>query len=85
MAKRTGLDQRLKKDRAEGLFEPTAGKVQPQKVTLYVRPDQVKTIERIQFQEWERTGKRPEKSTLVQEALDLLAAKYGVHSNTSSR
>jgi len=78
MAKRTGLDQRLKKDRSEGLFEPTAEKVPPQKVTLYVRPDQVKMVERIQFQEWERTGKRPGKSTLVQEALDLLAAKYGV-------
>lgn len=78
MAKRTGLDQRLKKDRSKGLFEPTAEKVRPQKVTLYVRPDQVKMVERVQFQEWERTGKRPEKSTLVQEALDLLAARYGV-------
>ena len=78
MVKRTGLDQRLERDRSEGLFEPTVKKTHPQKVTIYVRPDQVKMIERIQFQEWERTGKRPEKSTLVQEALDLLAAKYGI-------
>jgi len=82
MVKRTRLGERLrkdrKKDRNEGLFEPTAEKVHPQKVTLYVRPDQVKMIERIQFQEWECTEKKPEKSTLVQEALDLLAAKYGV-------
>jgi len=78
MAKRTRLNQRLKKDKGEGLFEPTVERTHPQKVTIYVRPDQVKMIERIQFQEWERTEKRPEKSTLVQEALDLLAAKYGV-------
>lgn len=78
MAERTRLGERLKKDRNEGLFEPTAERAHPQKVTLYVRPDQVKMIERIQFQEWERTEKRPEKSTLVQEALDLLATKYGV-------
>ena len=78
MAKRTKLGERLEKDRDEGLFEPTGGKMRPQKVTLYVRPDQVKMVERIQFQEWERIGKRPQKSILVQEALDLLADKYNV-------
>jgi len=78
MVKRTGLDERLEKDRGEGLFQPTLERLHPRKVTLYIRPDQVKMIERIQFQEWERTGKRPEKSTLVQEALDLLAGKYDI-------
>ena len=47
-----------------------------EKVTLYVRPDQVMRIEEIQLQERRRTGKRPDKSDLVQEALDLLIQKY---------
>jgi hypothetical protein len=46
------------------------------KVTLYVRPDQVVGIEAIQLQERKRTGMRPDKSRLVQEALDLLINKY---------
>ncbi len=47
------------------------------KVTLYVRPDQVLAVEKIQLAERERTGKRRDKSELVQEALDLLIEKYG--------
>ena len=46
------------------------------KVTLYVRPDQVIAIEDIQLRERKRTGSRPDKSVLVQEALDLLVEKY---------
>jgi hypothetical protein len=46
------------------------------KVTLYVRPDQIIGIEAIQLQERMRTGMRPDKSRLVQEALDLLINKY---------
>ncbi|MFL6274431.1 MAG: hypothetical protein ACJ74G_04405 [Blastocatellia bacterium] len=46
------------------------------KVTLYVRPDQVVAIETIQLDERRRTGSRPDKSALVQEALDLLISKY---------
>jgi hypothetical protein len=45
-------------------------------VTLYVRPDQVLAIEAIQLEARRRTGSRPDKSTLVQEALDLLIGKY---------
>jgi hypothetical protein len=45
------------------------------KVTLYVRPDQVLAIEAIQLEARRRTGSRPDKSTLVQEALDLLIGK----------
>ena len=48
------------------------------KVTLYVRPDQVLAIEAIQLEERRRTGSRPDKSALVQEALDLLINKYGL-------
>lgn len=46
------------------------------KVTLYVRPEQVMELEEIQLKERRRTGTRPDKSDLVQEALDLLIAKY---------
>ena len=46
------------------------------KVTLYVRPDQVVGVESIQLSERKRTGQRPDKSSLVQEALDLLINKY---------
>jgi hypothetical protein len=47
-----------------------------EKVTLYVRPDQVLSVEEIQLEQRRRTGKRPNKSDLVQEALDLLIQKY---------
>jgi hypothetical protein len=47
-----------------------------EKVTLYVRPDQVLAVEEIQLEQRRRTGKRPDKSDLVQEALDLLIQKY---------
>ena len=46
------------------------------KVTLYVRPEQVVEVESIQLAERKRTGLRPDKSSLVQEALDLLINKY---------
>ncbi|MBV9468429.1 MAG: hypothetical protein JOZ57_04235 [Abitibacteriaceae bacterium] len=46
------------------------------KVTLYIRPEQVIAIESIQLQERQRTGKKPDKSDLMQEALDLLIERY---------
>ena len=46
------------------------------KVTLYIRPDQVVAIEDIQLRERKRTDNRRDKSSLVQEALDLLVEKY---------
>ncbi|MBY0373987.1 MAG: hypothetical protein K2Q23_08320 [Bryobacteraceae bacterium] len=54
------------------------GKERPriEKVTLYVRADQVLGIEEIQLAERQLTGKKPDKSDLVQEALDLLLEKY---------
>lgn len=55
---------------------PSANKPKLEKVTLYVRPEQVMHLEEIQLQERRRTGKRPDKSDLVQEALDLLIQKY---------
>ena len=47
-----------------------------EKVTLYIRPEQVIALEQIQLQTRKRTGKKPKKSELVQEALDLLIEKY---------
>lgn len=46
------------------------------KVTIYVRPEQVLAVEEIQLAERKRTGKKPDKSDLMQEALDLLIQKY---------
>lgn len=51
-------------------------KVKLEKVTLYVRPEQVLRLEEVQLQERRRTGRRPDKSDLVQEALDLLFQRY---------
>jgi hypothetical protein len=58
--------------------EPEAPEIKPRlsKVTWYVRPDQITAVEKIQLAERERTGKKPDKSDLIQEALDLLIKKY---------
>jgi hypothetical protein len=48
------------------------------KVTLYIRPDQVVAIEKIQLEQRQKTGRKPDKSDLVQEALDLLEQKYAL-------
>ena len=83
--KRTSLKERRAQDRrgVDSIFEATAqlpgaadAKEPLAKVTLYIRPDQVVAIEDIQLAERKSTGKRPDKSALVQEALDLLIAKY---------
>jgi hypothetical protein len=84
MTKRVPVSDRRKQDRRgiDAILEnppPSAPATRPklEKVTLYVRPDQVLRIEEIQLQERRRTGKRPDKSDLVQEALDLLIERYG--------
>jgi hypothetical protein len=46
------------------------------KITLYVRPDQVVTLEEIQLSERRRTGRKPDKSGLLQDAIDLLIERY---------
>ena len=46
------------------------------KVTVYIRPQQVIAVEAIQLAERQRTGQKPDKSELMQEALDLLIEKY---------
>ena len=47
-----------------------------EKVTLYIRSEQVIALEQIQLAQRKHTGKKPKKSELVQEALDLLIEKY---------
>ena len=48
------------------------------KTTVYLRPGQVEAVEEIQLQERKRTGKKPDKYALAQEAFDLLIRKYGL-------
>jgi len=83
--KRTSLKERRAKDKrgVDAIFEAstqsaeiTEAREPLAKVTLYIRPDQVVAIEDIQLAERKNTGKRPDKSALVQEALDLLITKY---------
>ena len=87
MAKRTSLKERRERDRkgVDALIEgpprksaSASAEEKPAlaKVTLYVRPDQVLAVEEIQLRERRRTGAKPDKSALVQEALDLLIEKY---------
>ena len=46
------------------------------KMTVYVRPDQILALEEIQLAERKRTGRRKDKSDLVQEAFDLLIERH---------
>jgi hypothetical protein len=88
--KRIPLSERRERDAAKGVdaviqtingdaAQPRSGseeKVILAKVTMYIRPEQVAAIEAIQLAERQRTGKRPDKSDLAQEAIDLLIQKY---------
>lgn len=87
MTKRVSLNERREQDRKgiDAIVTDTASELsgsglgrraKVEKVTLYVRPEQVMKLEEIQLAERRRTGKRPDKSDLVQEALDLLIQKY---------
>ncbi len=86
MAKRISLSERRANEKRgmDVLFEQedrVADRVEREKpelakVTLYVRPDQVTAIEDIQLRMRKRTGKKPDKSDLIQEALDLLIEKH---------
>jgi len=90
--KRVPLSERRADDRrgVDALFEPTVpsppgessfpGEPTPApklvKATYYIRSEQVIALESIQLAERQRLGKRRDKSELIQEALDLLIAKY---------
>lgn len=84
MPKRVSLSERRATDRKgiDLLFESGEKPVEPKKkqevakVTLYIRPEQVLAIEKIQLAERERTGQRKDKSVLIQEAIDLLVEHY---------
>jgi hypothetical protein len=84
VSKRVSLSERRSQDKKgiDALIQPTG---EPKRVdkplvkaTYYIRPEQVVAIESIQLEERQKTGKRKDKSELVQEALDLLFAKYHV-------
>ena len=84
MSKRVSLSERRSQDKKgiDALIQPTGEPKQADKplvkATYYIRPEQVVSLESIQLQERQKTGKRKDKSELVQEALDLLFAKYNV-------
>jgi len=78
---RKGVDLLIgESPRSEGAVAPPSpggsGCKRLEKVTLYIRPEQVMGLEEIQLQQRRLTGKKPDKSALVQEALDLLIQKY---------
>ena len=82
--KRTSLSDRRAQDKkgVDVIFDtpaqaaPEIKKPTLAKVTMYVRAEQIEAVEEIQFNERKRTGKKPDKSDLFQEALDLLIEKY---------
>lgn len=86
--KRVSVKDRREQDTkgkgVDALFEPSKkqeaenDKQEVAKVTLYIRPDQVLALEHIQLVERKRTGARRDKSSLIQEALDLLIKKYNL-------
>ena len=73
------MDNRRAAKRARQTSEPKArqsGKDGKAKVTLYIRPDQVAAIEEIQLNQRRKTGRKPDKQDLIQEAVDLLIQEY---------
>ena len=85
MSKRVPLSARRAQDRKglDALIRPTGGEKKQEekplvKATYYIRPEQVVALEMIQLEERQKTGKRKDKSELVQEAIDLLIGKYQV-------
>ncbi len=52
--------------------EQSDGKSARVKVTVYLQPDDVVTIDELQIAEFKRTGKKPEKSELVSRAIQML-------------
>ncbi len=81
--KRTSLKDRRAQDRkGVDAIIPTSSTVPPAldaartKVTVYIRPDQVVAIEDLQLVIRKDTGTRPDKSALIQQAIDLLMEKH---------
>ncbi|KAF0249330.1 MAG: hypothetical protein FD167_1268 [bacterium] len=77
--KRVSLDQRLKQksNPLDTVFEPTE-KPKPtlKKLTAYILPEHYIALEEIQLSELKKTGKKPDKLDLFQEAIELLIEKY---------
>jgi len=69
-------EKMIQQPEVRSLPSQTRQRAKLEKVTLYVRPEQVLQLEEVQLQERRRTGRRPDKSDLVQEALDLLFQRY---------
>lgn len=75
-SKNTGEAETVDEANAQSIETENTSKPTLAKVTLYIRPDQVLAIESIQLEQRQKTGKKPDKSDLIQEALDLLVEHY---------
>ncbi len=81
MPARPSARERIAKDREEprlaALFGPTK-EPSHQKMMIYIRPSQFRGLEALRFARLQETGKAPDKSSLVREAIDLLFERHGV-------
>lgn len=68
-------NRQLKESSPEAEIETSDEKQEYIKVTVYIRPDQLASLEEFQVMERKKTGKRPSKMVLVREALDLWIEK----------
>ena len=71
-----GITEKSRSAPTGELSETPSPKTVLSKVTVYIRPEQVVAVEAIQLAERQRSGVKPDKSALMQEALDLLVEKY---------
>jgi hypothetical protein len=80
--KRVKLEDRLNKPKPiDSVFEPTEQtKPTLKKLTAYILPEHYIALEEIQLSELKKTGKKPDKLDLFQEALELLIEKYNKQS-----
>lgn len=90
MAKRASLKDRRATDQQglNAIFQnPTEAISEPEnkvsdnkenfiKATYYLELDQITVLETIQLKQRKETGSKPDKSSLVREAISLLAEKY---------
>ena len=77
LSERRGVDALLGSDERTGTGSASELRALA-KVTLYMRPMHAWALEAIQQREWVRTRRRPDKSALIQEAIEMLMERYGV-------
>ncbi len=76
-----GLDaifQNTTEEKPEVEIKNSENKENLVKATFYLAVDQITTLEVIQLNQRKNTGSKPDKSSLVREAINLLAEKYNM-------